>query len=223
MELLFIICTALGGTVMVAQFILSMAGVGMHDGLDGGGFDHDAGGGHEPSGNLDAEHAVLDPLSDHAGHDHAEHHPAHGSTWFFGVITFRAVVAAITFFGLSGMAATRFELETPQPFLVALGSGVAALYGVHFLMLSLHRLKADGTQRIERAIGGEGVVYLGIPAHGAGPGKVHLTLQNRLVEVAATTAGERLPTGTRIVVVGIHGSDEVQVERAPEIARNTHA
>ena len=222
MELLFIICTALGGTVLVAQFILSMAGVGVHDGMDHTGFDHDAGGGHELSGNLDAAHAVLDPLSDHAGHDHAVPDHAHGSTWFFGVITFRAVIAAITFFGLAGMAATGFELEAPQPFLVALASGVAALYGVHFLMLSLHKLKADGTQRIERAIGGEGVVYLSIPAQGAGPGKIHMSFQNRLVELAATTAGERLPVGTRIVVVGIHGSDEVQVERAPEIARNTH-
>lgn len=221
MELMFIICAALGGTVMVAQFILSLAGVGIHDGIDGGGFDHDAGG-DESSGNLDAEHAVLDPAGGHAGHDHADHDHAHGSTWFFGVITFRAVIAAITFFGLAGMAATRFEFEVPQPFLIALASGAAALYGVHFLMLSLHKLKADGTQRIERAIGGEGVVYLSIPAHGAGPGKIHLTLQNRLVELAATTAGERLPTGTRVVVVGIHGSDEVQVERAPEIARNTH-
>ena len=101
-------------------------------------------------------------------------------------------------------------------------SGAAALYGVHFLMRSLHKLKADGTQRIERAVGGEGVVYLNIPAHGAGPGKIHISFQNRLVELAATTAGERLPIGTRIVVVGIHGSDEVQVERAPEIARNSH-
>ena len=36
MELLFIVCAALGGTVMVAQFILSMTGFGMHEGLDGG-------------------------------------------------------------------------------------------------------------------------------------------------------------------------------------------
>lgn len=205
MELLFIVCAALGGTVMVAQFILSMTGFGMHDGMDHAGFDHD---GLDHDGSGDGEHDA---------HDHS-----HGSTWFFGVITFRAVVAAVTFFGLAGMAAMNFDLEPPRPFLVALGSGAAALYGVHMLMSSLHKLKADGTQRTERAIGREGVVYLNIPAHNAGPGKIHITFQNRLVELAATTAGERLTTGTRVVVVGIRGSDEVQVERAAEIARNTH-
>jgi hypothetical protein len=181
--------------------------------LDSGGFDH---------GGLGHDGGMSDSVDGHHdGADHA-HDQAHGSTWFFGVITFRAVVAAITFFGLAGMAASGFELEPPRPFLVALGAGAAALYGVHLLMSSLHKLKADGTQRIERAIGREGIVYLTIPAQSAGPGKIHVTFQNRLVELAATTAGERLTTGTRVVVVGVHGSDEVQVERAPEIARNTH-
>ena len=34
-----------------------------------------------------------------AGHSHG-----HGSTWMFGVISFRTVVAALTFFGLAGLA-----------------------------------------------------------------------------------------------------------------------
>ena len=132
------------------------------------------------------------------------------------MLTFRTVVAAMVFFGLAGLAAESAELQSPQPLLIALASGAAAMYAVFYLMQSLGRLKADGTQRIAGAIGREAVVYLGIPAAHGGAGKIHLTLQNRLIEYEATTAGGALTTGSRVVVVDVVGPGVVEVAAAED-------
>jgi hypothetical protein len=226
MEMLFVICAVLGGTLLIAQFALGMLGFG-HEGLDhdlaaDAGHDfagHDVaslGGDSHDGDSHDGSAAGSASVEHHAGgaaHEQTQSHSstAHDSTALFKVLTFRTVVAATVFFGLAGLAAESAELPSPQPLLVALASGAAAMYAVFYLMQSLGRLKADGTQRISGAIGREGIVYLGIPAAHGGAGKIHLTLQNRLVEYEAKTAGAPLTTGTRIVVVDVIGSGVVEV------------
>ena len=79
---------------------------------------------------------------------------------------------------------------------------------------AIKRLRADGTARIDRAVGTTGTVYLRVPSARAGAGKVHLALQNRTVEYRAVTAGDELPTGKPIKVVAVVGADTVEVEPA---------
>lgn len=202
MQTLFLVCIAIGGTLMVAQFALSLLGFGGH--------------GLHFSGDVGTDFAH--DFSADAAHDGStgESHGGPSSTWYFGVITFQTVVAAMTFFGLAGMAASTADLAMPLPVVVATASGAGALLGVHALMRALQKLRSDGTQRMSDAVGCDGTVYLGIPAHHAGTGKVHFTLLNRLVEVDAVTSGEALPTGTKIVIVGVIGSDAVEVNPLPE-------
>jgi hypothetical protein len=218
METLYIFCAIFGGTVLVAQFLLGFGGdhdhggdgaedspdsVGMHaDGADGHAADAHGADGHDT-------HA-------HSGQTH------HGSTWVFGVLTMRTVLIGITFFGLTGKAAAASGFAQPRPLVIATVCGLAAMYGVYFLMRGLYRLTADGTERIGRAVGEEGMVYLTIPGHNAGVGKVQVPVQNRTVEYEAMTGGEKLPTGTRVVVVGVLGSDRVEVEPVIEPARNSN-
>jgi hypothetical protein len=200
MAVIFWICFVIGGTVLVCQFLLTLLGLTDADDFDtpeeGADFDADAG---------------ADQSDGHGHH--------HGSDWFFGVITFRTVIAALAFFGLGGLAARSTPMGQNEPILtvvIAVAAGLAAMYGVHWMMQSLHRLKAEGTERIEAAIGQQGSVYLRIPGQRAGSGKVTLALQGRTVEYQATTAGEMLPTGAKIIVVGIVGPETVEVELAPE-------
>jgi hypothetical protein len=148
----------------------------------------------------------LDHDLDHAGGDHGN--------WFAGVLTVRTVTAALLFFGLGGLTALQYGAEEPAAFGVALGAGVAALYAVVLIMRSLAGLKADGTARVHRAVGHTGTVYLRVPGGRAGPGKVHLMLQNRTVEYQAVTVGAELPTGTPVRIVGVVNSDTVEVEAA---------
>jgi hypothetical protein len=197
MGTLFLVCAVIGTTVMLCQFALTLLGITDVD-------------------DFDVPH--VDPAGDLGGDMDAHGHHAHdhGSHWLFGVISFRTVVAALAFFGLSGLAAQSYGL-TPgwKPLLIALAAGWAAMYSVHWIMRTLFRMKSEGNVRIEYSVGKAGNVYLRIPANRAGSGKITLNMQNRTMEYQAVTAGDALPTGANIVVVGVVGPDTVEVEMAP--------
>lgn len=199
MDLMFLICAIFGGTFLIAQFLLGL------------GADH-AAGSDGPDDSPDSDVHDVD------GQDVDQHH--HNSTWVFGVLSFRTVLIGLTFFGLTGKAAGASGFEPLPTLIIAIACGLGAMYGVYFLMRGLFHLTADGTERIARAVGEEGMVYLSIPANHSGVGKVHVPVQNRLVEYEAMTSGEKLPTGTRVVVVNVLGSDRVEVEPIIEQARN---
>lgn len=187
METLFLICAGVGATILLLQVLAGAFGVGGDHG--------DAG--HHDVGN----HGDL-------AHDHGD------GNWFLGLLTFRSVCAAVAFFGLAGLSARYYGLsETAQLAAAALG-GFAALYAVASLMKFLYRLRADGTVRIDHAVGHTGTVYLRVPGHKEGPGKVTLNLQNRTVEVEAFTAANELPTGTPVRVVAVLGPSSVEVTNA---------
>lgn len=205
MTSVFIICAAAGGTVLVIQFLLSLVGIGGHTfDVDvphdishgfGGDFHGDMGGGlhgdmvgHHP-GDLPGHHDAQ------AGH--------HDSMWLFKVLSFRAIVAALAFFGLSGLAAQSADASTSTTLLVALTGGAAAVAAVYWMMRGLQELRADGTVHIQRAPGRHGTVYLTIPGENSGSGKIQINLQNRTVEYSAVTSGPPLATGTKVVVVRV--------------------
>jgi hypothetical protein len=192
-------CALLGGTLLACQFLMSLLGIGHHHDIGGHDF-HDAA---HPLGGHDADHDAS-------------------TSWLVGILTFRTVVAALTFFGLAGRAAVAADLSPESSFGLALAGGASALFLVAWLMRSLYALKAEGTVRIQRAIGQKGTVYLSIPGHRGGAGKVHLNLQNRTVEYQAVTAHEPLTTGTPVQVVAVVNSDTVEVIPAPTPERITH-
>jgi hypothetical protein len=199
METVYLVCALSGGTLLVCQFVLGLLGLGGEHDLDG---DHD----------LDTDHEV--------GHDHT------GAT-FLTVLTFRTVTTSLAFFGLAGLAAGPMIADDTVTFGVALAAGAAALVFVVWLMKSLHKLKADGTARVDRALGQSGTVYLTVPGQKSGVGKVTLALQNRTVELQAVTQAETLPTGSQVVVVSVLGPDTVEVVSAtPSLSqpeRSSHA
>lgn len=201
MELLYIVCAILGGTLLLCQFVMTLVGLGHHGDL---GVDHHDG--------FEAGHDV------HDGH----HHVGHESTtaWFVGILTFRTIVAAITFFGLAGLAASSAGLHALTGLLIALAAGTAALLLVGFLMKGLYGLRADGTARIERSVGKYGTVYLRVPGNKSGIGKVTLNLQNRTVEMQAMTPEQDLPAGSKVVVVGVVSPDTVEVLASTEPERS---
>jgi hypothetical protein len=133
---------------------------------------------------------------------------------FFGLLSIRAVSSAVLFFGLGGRTALYYELEEPAALGLAVLAGAAALYAVAMIMKALAGLKADGTARVERAVGLPATVYLRIPAARSGQGKIQLLLQNRTVEFRAMTAGDELATGAQVKVVAVVNSDTVEVEAA---------
>ncbi len=218
METFFLLCAIFGGTVLLAQFFLGFGGDHEQGGDGAEDSPDDVAEMHDDVG--DADEAGDDAADDADHHHHASAHSY--STWMFGVLTFRTVMIGLTFFGLTGKAAAASGFGEPRSLVVAVVCALAVMYGVYFLMRGLYRLTADGTERIGRAVGEEGMVYLTIPEQNQGVGKVHVVLQNRTVEYEAMTSGERLHTGTRVVIVNVLGSDRVEVEPVIEPARNTH-
>lgn len=205
METAYMICAAVGGTLIVCQFLATLLGLGGHHEMGGGG--HDVAGGHDIVGH------------EPGGHDAAGHHEAgHGSepNWFFSMLTFRTLTAAFAFFGLAGLATIRLELEPLPGLAIAVGAGAFALLAVGWLMRLLSRLNVDGTLRIEQAVGARGTVYLSVPGAKSGVGKVCVNVLNRTVEYNAITAREQLPTGAKIVVVSIVSADTFEVARSQE-------
>jgi hypothetical protein len=215
MQTIFLITAVFGGTILVCQFVMLLLGLGGGESVDNLDAPVDFGGGGEEFAGHTAE----------SGDGHAPggtHHPFDAAA-LFKVLSFKAVVAALAFFGLGGLAAQSAEFPAPQALLIAVACGGAALVGMQKLLRLMTRLNADGSLRLERAIGKSGTVYLAIPAAGHGAGKIHLKLQNRLVELEAVNASaERIAAGATIVVVGLAGSDAVEVEPLREPADAGH-
>jgi hypothetical protein len=204
MDTVYLVCALVGATLLVAQFLLGLLGIGGDHGVDA---DHD----------VDVDHDAGD-----AHHDTSADHD-HGHSWYVGILTFRTVVAALTFFGLAGLAASQqFQEEEHISLGVAIAAGVGAMLLVAWMMKSLKKLASEGTVRIDRAVGQPGTVYLSIPGRRSGVGKVTVVLQNRTVEYQAVTAEEELPTGAKVQVVAVIGADTVEVApaTAPERTAN---
>jgi hypothetical protein len=191
MASVFIVCAALGGTILVLQFLLTLAGIGGHAfDLDAPDISHGFGG--------DFHGDVGGHL--HGGTDHdanADHH----SIQLFKILSFRTIVAALAFFGLCGLASQSAGFSNQVSLLTAVVCGGIAMVTVYWIMQGLQNLRDEGTARIENAVGEHGSIYLNVPGDDSGCGKVQLNLQNRTMEYLAVTSGPALPTGTKVVVV----------------------
>jgi len=242
MHLVFLVCAVVGGTVLLCQLVMTLLGLAGHamdfdvsgdlsHGFSGDfhgdvatGFHGDKGGVH--GGDLGAHHGDTGGL--HHGTDGNDAQGAvtasHLNTaWLFSAISFRTVVAALTFFGLTGLATQSAGASTPTVLLIAIASGAAAMYSVYWIMQSLYRLRTEGPVRVDRALGKPATVYLTIPGHNIGAGKVQMNLQNRTMEYRATTAGDTIPTGAKVVVVNVVAADTLEVQPALAPERIEHA
>ena len=147
---------------------------------------------------LDADADVDADLSDSSG--------------FFGILSLRAIVAAVTFFGLGGKIAETMGVEALPSIGIATGAGFAAMVAVGLLMRFLYSLRHEGNIRIKNAVGLSAKVYLRIPPNLAGSGRIQLVQQGRTIDYYAMTASpEELPSGAEVVVVRVINAETVEV------------
>jgi len=122
----------------------------------------------------------------------------------FTLLSFQGLSSFFTMFGLVGLAAHR-EGELSSLISVGIGAlaGIAMTSVISRLFKTFNQLQSSGTLKMESAIGQEATIYLTVPEEGEG--KVQLTMQGRFqVMPAVTDAGERLETGTRVLVVRVN-------------------
>ena len=224
---IFVVCAGVGGTILVCQMLLTVLGlsgdtvdVDLPDDVDAPGdldFGGDVGGDVDVGGDIDVgADAGADVDADAGGE------AGHDTSWLFGVLSFRTLVAAVTFFGLGGWAAEGADFDPVMQVVIALAAGVGAMFLVYWLMRLMYSLKAEGTVRVGRTVGRHGTVYLRIPGQRSGTGKVQLSVQKRTMEYLAMTSGDELPTGAKVRIVKVITSDTVEVEPVlePERAEN---
>lgn len=211
LDIVFLTAAIIGGTVMVCQFILTLMGMADDTGdLPDGEYSGDGGldGGFD--GGFDGDHSTAMADAGDADYQHPD------STWLFGVLSFRTLIAAAAFFGVAGKAALGAGYSPGIALSIALLVGLTAMYGMYWLMAGISKLTSSGNERIGGAVGKHAHVYIPIPAAGKGMGKIHVSLQNRTVEYQAVCDGdEPLRTGETVQIVGVKNSDTVLVRRLP--------
>ncbi len=198
MSSLYFYCAAGAGTVLALQLLGGLLGIG-----------HDADI-HDGSVDLHLDHADAT-----AGHDMDHADSDQEGARFLGILSLRAIASAVMMFGLAGLSAQR--MYSPRTaFLVAAACGVMVLFGVAALLQGLYNFANDGTVHDYDTIGATGSVYLSIPGHRKGKGKVTIVVQDRTMEYEALTSGESLPTGTQVLVVDVPALNVLEVVRAEE-------
>lgn len=154
------------------------------------------------------------------GLDHGEPHGdfGHGPiSEGLQLLSLRALSAGVAFFGLAGLAILRLGLPSALAVVGGAIAGGAATVGVSFVMRSMQRLESDRTFRLATAVGQSGEVYLSIPGQRSGVGKIHITLQERFMELEAITPDGELPSGTRVLVIDTVAPHTVIVVPQPPI------
>lgn len=145
-------------------------------------------------------------------------HPGHGYHAGDGLnlLSLRSIAAGLCFFGLTGLAALEWGFPRLLALPAATFTGVGAALGVAYVMRGMKRMESDGVVRVEGAVGHPATVYLSIPGGRGAPGKVHLFLQGRTVEMNAVSR-DPLPTGASVVVVDVVDPDTLEVALQPQL------
>ncbi len=199
METVYFYSAVIGGAFLVIQTLLLAFG-GIGDGAD----------------HLDVDPTDLSDASA-AGHgaDHGIDAADAAQNWFLKVLSLKTLVGFATFFGLTGLGGHAAGWGHGGTLAAAILAGLVAVYLVAWLMSALHRLQSSGNVNLRNAIGLHARVYLRVPGAREGIGKVTVTVQGRVVECKAITAGSPIPTGAQVLVVAVEAADTLAVEPLP--------
>lgn len=187
LDLVFTLCATIGGGMFLVQLMLQFLG---------GGF-----------GDSDVDIDFHDPGSGHVSADLS-----------FKVLSLQGLSAFLMMFGLVGLATWRGRGEDEvlwSMFAIGAGfvGGTATTWVIARIFRMAIRLQSSGTWETQQWVGATGAVTLTV--HRERPGKVSLTVGNRMIEMEAIASDEdQLETGTLIRVKSLVGDRLLSVERS---------
>jgi hypothetical protein len=150
---------------------------------------------------------------DHAGDSGSFEHE-------FSALSVRSIIAFFTFFGWTGVLAMNNDLGIWISVILSSATGLVAMFIVAYLMFKFSQLEQSGTLNLYHALDQQGEVYLTIPGHNNGQGKVNLMIDGRIREMDAVTDGEILKTGVAVKVIEILNDNVLKVEALAELEEN---
>jgi membrane-bound ClpP family serine protease len=91
--------------------------------------------------------------------------------------------------------------------------GLGFVWVFFFIIKQIQKLAEDNTFRLEHALQKTGTVYLSIPEHKQGVGKISVSVKGSQKELSAISLGDRIETGVAIKVVVVEGNNLLIVEK----------
>ena len=193
-----ILMKILWGITLTASLIFIVQTVMTFIGADSGGMDTDTDFDGDMSG--DVPDTALEDPSDlgHTG---------------MNLYTFRNLVNVLLGFGWTAIILSSKIKSTFLLVLVAILVGVGLVVAVMYLFKWLSSMQQTGTINLYKsAIDCQGSVYIPIPGHREGEGKVQVTINDSVREYNALTDGDALKTGAQIRIVEVINANTVLVE-----------
>ena len=130
-----------------------------------------------------------------------------------GYFTFRNLINFMLGYGWGGVVLCESIPNMMWLQLAAMGVGVGFVLIFAFIIRQVMKLSTDKTFRMEEAIGQIADTYLRIPGYREGVGKVMVSVRGSMHELEAMTEGEAIPTGTKVRITKVIGSELLEVER----------
>jgi len=119
----------------------------------------------------------------------------------FQFFTLKNMVGFFTIFGWTGIACIESGLNVGNSMVISTLAGTAMMGVMAGLFYLLMKASADGTMKIEKAIGQMGEVYLTIQSKRNGMGKVQINVMGSLRTLDALTDDEQdIQTGKMVTV-----------------------
>lgn len=151
-------------------------------------------------------------IGDHAA-DEIVVHPGENIGDGFQLFSFRNIVNFLLGFSWTGISLFD-SIRSPYLLLgISLGVGIVFVVVTRFIIRQVRRLSEDNSFRYTDAIAQTGEVYLSIPAHQEGSGKVLLSVKGTVRELEAVSKSDRLESGTPVKVIGIENETLLIVEK----------
>lgn len=140
---------------------------------------------------------------------------SHGATMPFGLrlLSLRSLIAFVSVGAWVGYTLC-YVLDWYWALIIALVCGFAAACGMAAALIGMEKLQGNGNLNPVNAVGKVGTVYLTVPPHRTGFGKVNVLIQERYAEYdAVTDSDEAIPTTSEIKVIGHTGANVLLVEK----------
>lgn len=135
-----------------------------------------------------------------------------------GLLTFRNFVNFLIGFGWTAILLKGDISSKPVLLAVSVLVGLCLVALVMLLFKWVSSMQQSGNIDVYKsAVNCTGKVYLTIPGHRAGEGKVQITINNSVREYDAVTDGETLPTGKDIRVVEVISENSLLVDEVESL------
>ncbi len=117
--------------------------------------------------------------------------------------------------GFSWGGLSLFSSITSPVLLILISIVIGIIFVLVFFIVArkVAQLAQDNTFKIQSCIGMTANVYLTIPGHMSGTGKVNLSVKGSYKELDAMTNQDSIPTGTVVSITQVNGESIVIVQR----------